>query len=156
MVVIIVIAGVRIKKLTRHVDSRGYVMEILRADDEEFMEFGQAYVSACFPGLVKAWHCHTKQWDHFCCVAGNAKIGLFDDREESATCGETQSIVIGELNPALIKIPPFVWHGMTALGGELAVVLNIPTETYDYEEPDELRREPFDPKIPFEWHVRGG
>ena len=150
------IEGVRIKQLTRNVDSRGYLMEILRADDEEFMEFGQAYVSACFPGIVKAWHCHAKQWDHFCCVAGNAKIGLFDDREDSATCGQTQTVIIGALSPALVKIPPFVWHGMMALGGELAVVLNLPTETYDYEEPDELRREAFDATIPFEWHVRGG
>ncbi len=151
-----VIQGVLIKPLTRHVDDRGYVMEILRADDPVFQHFGQAYVSACFPGIVKAWHCHELQTDHFCCIRGNAKIGLYDDRPDSATCGEARGIVIGELNPALIVIPPRVWHGMMAIGGETAVILNIPTESYNREQPDELRRDPFDPDIPFEWHTEGG
>ncbi len=155
MVVMALIEGVRIKPLTRHVDERGYVMEILRRDDAEFMDFGQAYVSACFPGIVKAWHCHRKQWDHFCCVRGNAKIGLFDDRPDSSTCGRAEGIVVGELNPVLVKIPPLVWHGMLALGGEVVVMLNIPTEPYNAEEPDELRRDPFDAEIPFEWHTKG-
>jgi len=150
------IDGVKIKHLKRHVDERGYVMEILRRDDELFTEFGQAYISACFPGMVKAWHCHEIQTDHFCCIQGNAKIGLYDDRPDSPTEGETQSIVIGELNPALIRIPTYVWHGMMALGGEMAVILNVPTEPYNAEDPDELRRDPFDPEIPFDWDTKGG
>jgi len=150
------IDGVIIKPLRRIVDDRGYVMVILREDDEEFRSFGQAYVSACLPGVVKAWHCHQKQWDYFCVVAGNAKVGLYDDREGSPTRGQTASLVIGELNPTLVVIPPLVWHGFTALGGQMAVLLNLPTLPYDEQEPDELRRPPFDPEIPFEWFIRGG
>ena len=150
------IEGVHIKQLKRIVDDRGYLMEILRADDEQFIQFGQAYISACFPGIVKAWHCHRKQWDNFCCVAGNTKVGLYDDRPDSSTRGQAQSFVIGQLNPVLIRIPPMVWHGMAAIGSETSVVLNIPTELYNYEEPDELRRDPFDPEVPFQWHTRGG
>ena len=149
------IEGVVVKKLARHVDERGYLMEILRRDDELFQQFGQAYVSACFPGLVKAWHCHRLQTDHFCCLAGNLKVGLYDDREGSSTCGQTQTIVIGMLNPALVIIPPLVWHGFMAVGGDTAVVLNLPTELYNYQQPDELRREAFDPDIPFEWKKEG-
>lgn len=151
-----VIEGVQIKPLTRHVDERGYVMEILRSDDPVFQQFGQVYISACFPGIVKAWHCHEIQTDHFCCIQGNAKIGLYDDRPDSPTCGEAQAVVMGVLKPTLVVIPPRVWHGMLALGGELAVVLNIPTETYNREQPDELRRDPFDPEVPFKWHTEGG
>lgn len=150
------IQGVKIRELTRHVDERGYVMEILRNNDEEFIKFGQVYVSAAFPGIIKAWHCHTRQVDLFCCIHGNARVGLYDDREDSATCGEAEGIVIGELNPAIVQIPRRVWHGFMALGGEVAVVLNVPTETYNREDPDELRRDLHDPDIPFEWHVEGG
>ncbi len=150
------IEGVKIKRLRRIVDDRGYLMEILRDDDELFIRFGQVYISACFPGVVKAWHCHRKQWDNFCVISGNAKIGLYDDRPDSPTFGEVDSIVIGELNPVLVQIPPMVWHGMAALGGQTAILLNIPTEHYDYDEPDELRRPPFDPEIPFEWFTKGG
>lgn len=150
------IEGVRIKKLQRHVDDRGWLMEILRDDDEIFLAFGQVYVSTCFPGVVKAWHCHERQTDSFCVLSGNAKIGLYDDREGSPTRGEVQAVVAGELNPIVVQIPPLVWHGFTALEGRSAVVLNVPTEHYDRENPDELRRDPFDPDIPFEWHSKHG
>lgn len=150
------IDGVHIKTLRRILDDRGYLMEILRDDDEFFRAFGQCYVSACFPGIVKAWHCHRRQWDHLCIVQGNAKLGLFDDREDSPTRGETMSLVLGQLNPVLVQVPPRVWHGYTPVGGEMAILLNVPTEHYNRDEPDELRRPPFDPAIPFQWLTEGG
>jgi dTDP-4-dehydrorhamnose 3,5-epimerase-like enzyme len=48
------IAGVVIKPLKLVADERGYLMEMLRADDPFFTTFGQAYVSATYPGVVKA------------------------------------------------------------------------------------------------------
>ena len=65
-------------------------------------------------------------------------------------------MVIGELNPVVLQIPPMVWHGFVAVGGRTAMVLNVPTEHYDPNHPDELRRPAFDPEIPFEWFTRGG
>jgi len=132
------------------------VMEILRDDDEMFVRFGQVYVSAAFPGVVKAWHCHQRQTDSFCVLRGNAMIGLYDDREVSPTCGQAQGIVCGELKPLVVQIPPLVWHGFRAVGGEMAVVLNISTEHYNADEPDELRRPLDDPAIPFDWFTKGG
>jgi dTDP-4-dehydrorhamnose 3,5-epimerase len=149
------IEGVTMKQLRRIVDERGYLMEILRSDEGMFRGFGQAYISACFPGMVKAWHCHEVQYDHFCCVSGNLKVGLYDDRDGSATEGQTGVLVVGELNPELVCIPPRVWHGFMAVGGHPAVVLNIPTEVYRYDCPDELRRDAFDPEIPFVWKREG-
>ena len=58
-------------------DERGWLMEILRADDAElFTKFGQTYVSATYPGVVKAWHYHRRQVDHFACVAGITTVEL--------------------------------------------------------------------------------
>jgi dTDP-4-dehydrorhamnose 3,5-epimerase len=150
------IDGVRIKALKRVLDDRGYLLEVLRDDDAIFQRFGQAYVSACFAGIIKAWHMHRIQTDHFCVVSGNMKVGLFDDRKGSPTCGQAEAIVIGELNPVLVAIPPLVWHGMMPVGGETALLLNIPTEHYNPDDPDEVRRDPLDPEIPFEWVTRGG
>ena len=150
------IYGVKIKQLVRHMDDRGDLMEILRDDDEMFIEFGQVYVSAVFPGIAKAWHCHEHQTDSFCVLRGNARIGLFDDRPDSPTCGETQSIVCGDLKPLAVQIPPLVWHGFAAVGAELALVLNVPNRHYDADAPDELRRPLEDPSIPFDWFSKGG
>ncbi|MFQ5809660.1 MAG: dTDP-4-dehydrorhamnose 3,5-epimerase family protein [Armatimonadota bacterium] len=145
------IDGVKMKSLTRHVDDRGYVMEILRRDDPEFVQFGQAYISTCRPGIVKAWHAHRLQTDNFCVVKGDARIGLYDDREGSPTRGETMDVVIGEGNPMLISIPPLVWHGQACVGAEPSILLNIPTEPYNHDDPDELRRDARDPDIEFDW-----
>jgi dTDP-4-dehydrorhamnose 3,5-epimerase len=150
------LAGVEIKSLAVHPDERGYLMEILRDDEEFYAGFGQVYVTTCYPGIVKAWHAHTRQTDHICCLTGTMKLGLFDDREDSPTRGETMSLILGLVHPALVKVPPGVWHGFTAVGGEMAMILNVPTEHYDYEHPDELRRDPCDPDIPFEWFTQGG
>ncbi len=39
------IEGVRVKQLKPIADERGRLMEILRADDETFQKFGQAYLT---------------------------------------------------------------------------------------------------------------
>ncbi len=152
----IMIDGVVIKSLRVIPDDRGYLMEVLRDDDEIFAGFGQVYVTSCYPGIVKAWHAHQRQVDNICCLQGVAKLGLFDGREDSPTGGQTQSIILGHLNPVLVQIPPLVWHGFTPVSSETILMLNIPTQHYVYDDPDELRREPFDPDIPFQWHTRGG
>ena len=148
------IHGVKTKSLTRHMDDRGYVMEILRDDDDLFIRFGQVYVATCDPGIIKAWHAHAKQTDNFCIIKGTAKIGLYDGRENSPTYRQTATYVLGELNPVLLQIPPGVWHGQMALGNEPSYLLNIPTEHYDRANPDELRADPFENDFNYDWIPR--
>ena len=50
------------KPLRLVADERGWLMEILRADETDlFTKFGQVYVSATYPGVVKAWHYHSRR-----------------------------------------------------------------------------------------------
>lgn len=150
------IVGVQVKKLRLIPDERGFLMEMLRNDWPEFDKFAQSYVTACYPGVIKAWHYHKKQWDHFVCVHGMAKVVLYDPREGSSTKGFVNEFHIGLLNPMLIKIPPMVYHGFTAEGNQPALIVNFPTELYDYAQPDEHRVPYNDPSIPYEWGVRHG
>jgi len=145
------IGGVQVRKLRFIPDERGYLMEMLRSDWPEFDRFGQSYVTACYPGAVKAWHCHKRQWDHLVCVSGMAKVVLYDPRQESATRGRINEFHMGELNPMLVKIPPLVYHGFTAEGGDRALVVNFPTELYNYNEPDESCLPYDEPSIPYSW-----
>src|SRR5688500_6449207 len=80
--------GVKTKARRPIPDERGVLMEVLRADDAElFTKFGQVYVSATYPGVVKAWHYHQVQVDNFACVAGMVKLVLVDTRADSPTAG---------------------------------------------------------------------
>lgn len=131
-------------------------MEILRSDNPEFQKFGQVYVTVAYPGVVKAWHYHRVQTDHFAVVAGMAKIALYDGREESPTRGSVMEIHMGERNPLLLIIPPGVMHGFKAAGDERAYLVNCPTELYNYDEPDEYRVDPHDNDIPYDWSLEEG
>lgn len=150
------IDGVKVKELKVIPDDRGLLMEMWRSDDPDFEKFGQCYVTMVYPGVVKAWHYHRKQTDHFVCVSGTAKVALHDRREGSPTFGQTDTFVIGWQRQRMIVIPPNVYHGFTAVGTEPALIVNVPTELYDYENPDEYRRPFDDPEIGYDWGVQNG
>jgi len=105
------IRDVTVKELKVIPDERGRLMEMLRCDDALFKKFGQVYLTTAYPGVVKAWHYHKKQWDHFVCVRGMMKVVLFDSRPESATRGEVNEFFLGDHRPILLQIPPLVYHG---------------------------------------------
>ena len=99
------IHGVKTKPLRLIPDERGWLLEILRADDTElFTKFGQVYVSATYPGVVKAWHYHRKQVDNFACVSGMLKLVLVDTRVGSVTEGVVNEFFIGTHNPTLMRM----------------------------------------------------
>jgi dTDP-4-dehydrorhamnose 3,5-epimerase len=147
------IDGVKVRQLKQIHDERGYLMEMLRSDWPEFEKFGQCYLTIAYPGVVKAWHYHKVQTDHFVVVKGTAKVVCYDDREGSPTKGEVNEFFPGERNPMLIKIPRLVVHGFKAIGGEAAYLVNVPTELYSYDEPDEHRL-PYDSsEVPYDWTI---
>ena len=88
------IEGVKVKKLKIIPDDRGRLMEILRADDDIFLKFGQVYMTTAFPGVVKAWHYHRLQTDSFTCVSGRMKLALYDARKKSGTYKELNDFII--------------------------------------------------------------
>jgi dTDP-4-dehydrorhamnose 3,5-epimerase len=150
------IEGVRIKQLKVMPDERGRLMEILRCDDPEFVGFGQVYMTTVYPGVVKAWHYHRKQIDNMTVVKGVMKLALYDDRADSTTRGEVNEFFISEHRPVLVQIPRGVLHGIKGVGTEEAVVINLVTEPYNREEPDEHRVEPHSPEIPYNWALKEG
>ena len=145
------IEGVKIKKLKVIPDERGRLMEMLRSDDELFIAFGQVYLTTAYPGVVKGWHYHKKQTDNMVVVKGMMKVVLYDGREGSSTKGEVNEFFMGIHNAILLQIPPFVFHGFKCTSEEEAMVINCPTETFNYEDPDEFRVDPHENDIPYDW-----
>jgi len=151
-----VIDGVVVRELKPLADERGWLVELLRSDWDVFEKFGQVYLTTVYPGVVKAWHYHKKQTDHMACVKGMLKLALFDSRKSSSTFRQIQEVFAGERKPLLVKIPPLVYHGFKAIGAETAYVINVPTETYNHEQPDEFRLPPNTKQIPYDWGLAPG
>jgi dTDP-4-dehydrorhamnose 3,5-epimerase len=150
------IDGVKTKKLRVIPDERGRLMEILRNDDELFLRFGQVYMTTTYPGVVKAWHLHKKQTDNVACVKGMIKLALYDAREQSPTFKQVDQFYLGLHNPLLVQIPKGIYHGWMCVSPDEAIIVNIPTENYNNETPDELRLDPHDNDIPYDWRRKDG
>ena len=150
------IDGVKVKKLRVIPDERGRLMEMVRADEEDFIKFGQVYMTTAYPEVVKGWHYHKKQYDNMVVIHGMMKIALYDMRKESPTYGEVNEFFAGPHNPIRITIPPGVCHGFKCISSEEAVVINTVSEPYDYETPDEYRTDPHDNDIPYDWNRQDG
>lgn len=150
------IEGVKTRELKRIPDERGYLMEMFRADWPEFEQFGQVYITAVYPGVVKGWHYHKLQDDNFVCVAGMAKVVLYDGRSDSPTHGEVNEFFIGTLKPMLVQIPKGVYHGFKGISEEVTLIVNIPTQTYNYSTPDEYRLPAHTDEIPYDWTRKDG
>jgi len=150
------IEGVAVKKLKPIPDDRGRVMEILRKDDDIFQQFGQVYLTTAYPGVVKAWHYHKLQTDHFCCISGMMKLVLYDNRNGSPTYGHINEFYLGKHNNAVVVIPPEVYHGFKCVGPAEAMVVNVPTHPYNHQSPDEHRLDPHDSEIPYDWSRKDG
>ena len=138
--------GIVIKPLRRHVDERGFFMELMRADWKDVLGedvFVQANLSITYPGIVRAWHRHRRgQVDYFIVIRGCAKICAYDEEtkelDEIISCGD---------NPQVVRIPGHYWHGFKALGVEPVWLVYFVTKLYDYKNPDEERRPWNDPTI---------
>ena len=151
------IDGVKVKPLKVISDERGWLMECLRADDGGIFEkFGQAYITAVNFGVVKAWHYHKVQNDNIAAVHGMVKVALYDNREGSPTRGEVNEFFMGDRNPMLLHIPAGVYHGFKGISPGETLVLNIPTEVYCRENPDEFRVDPHTNHIPYSWERKDG
>ncbi|MDB5293854.1 MAG: dTDP-4-dehydrorhamnose 3,5-epimerase-like enzyme [Phycisphaerales bacterium] len=148
------IDGVRITPLRQIPDERGKIMQMLRSDAPHFLQFGEIYFSCVYPGAIKAWHIHKKMTLNYAVPVGNIKFVLYDERESSPTRGQVQEIYLGPESYNLVTVPPMVWNGFKGIGTQMALVANCASIPHDAEEI--MRRDPFDPSVPYKWDIKHG
>lgn len=136
------IEGVKQVELKAHVDDRGYLIEILRSNDEHFSKFGQVYLVGNFAsGTIRAFHKHNLMWDWFFISHGAAKFVLVDDRQNCKTYKQMDIFVCSSRNPSLIVVPPGVYHGWMSLEDDTQMI-SMASQVYNREKPDEVRMPP--------------
>jgi dTDP-4-dehydrorhamnose 3,5-epimerase len=148
------IDGMSVTPLRRIPDERGAVLHMLRDDSEGFERFGEIYFSMVYPGAIKAWHRHELMTLNYAVPVGMVKLVCYDDRPDSPTRGVLVELHVGELNYALVTIPPLVWNGFKGEGTVPALIANCSTV---HHSPDEIERlDPFSEQIPYDWALRHG
>lgn|SRR3989338_2240744 len=144
------IEGVTLTALRQISDERGTVLHMLRCDAPEFSRFGECYFSEVLPGAVKAWKRHRTQTQNLAVPVGRIRLLIYDDRQESVTCGELQEIELGRPDAYLrVSIPPCLWYGFTCISDAPALLVNCADQPHDPRE-SELRSLN-DITIPYLW-----
>lgn len=140
----VLIEGIVVKDLIKHVDERGFFSELLREDWNELLgedSIVQFNLSYSYPGIVRAWHRHLRgQVDYFICIEGAIKVCAYDDREDSETYGELDEIVLSSERLRVVRIPGILWHGYKAIGTKPIRLLYGVNRIYNSKDPDEERR----------------
>jgi dTDP-4-dehydrorhamnose 3,5-epimerase len=149
------IDGVVIREVLHVPRDHGVITEMFRPEwDPTGLPVVHIYQSRLFPGAIGAWSCHASSVDRLFVNQGHLKLVLFDDRDASPTKGRIAEVWIGDTRPAFVVLPAGVWHGIQNLGSSDALMLNYPTNAYNYEDPDHWRL-PYDtPEIPYTWRSR--
>ena len=134
------IEGLEIINLKVNLDDRGYLFEVIH--NYEIPRFGQVYiVGDPVRGVIRAFHKHDALWDYFCIVKGSAKFVFSDDRKNSATYQQRETIILSERLPKTIIVPPGVYHGWMSLEDD-TIMASTGSEIYNKEKPDECRISP--------------
>jgi dTDP-4-dehydrorhamnose 3,5-epimerase len=134
----------------------GVLTEVARASWEVLdRPVAQVHLTTTFPGRTRAWGLHQASTDRLFVVSGLVKLVVFDGRLDSPTQGHLTEIVVSERNPGLLIVPPSLYHGWRNIGVTESIVINMPTEMYNYEDPDALDM-PWDSAaakelIPYTW-----
>ena len=143
------IAGVQIKEMKNVVIRSGILTECFRPEwfDPPFQAAHVVYMSL-MPGGISSWHCHRRQSDVIVAVRGQLRVGLYDDRTESATYESFSQMNLSVARPMALRVPPLIWHAIKNPTGEEAAYIVVNDEVFNYEEPDDWILPPDSDAIP--------
>lgn len=144
------IEGVTVREVRHVAKATGWLTEVFRRDwlgDE--LPIDQIFQVVLWLGGLSAWHAHAHTTDRLFATSGLVRLVLFDARKDSPTHGLVNEFRIGVVRPALVTIPPRIWHGIQAIGPDPACVLNAVDRAYDYEHPDHWRIPADSPDVPY-------
>jgi dTDP-4-dehydrorhamnose 3,5-epimerase len=149
------IAGVKLHEVKNVPRSPGgYLTEVYRRDWQlDDLDVDQVFQSVLEPGQTTAWHAHRLTTDRIFVNWGMLTVVLYDARGQSRTFGRVNEFLFGSRRPAIVVIPPGVWHGIQNRGSEPAALLNLVDRAYSYDEPDHWRLPVDTPEIPYRFEA---
>lgn len=121
---------VEIKKLEKHEDKRGWLVEVLRSD-KIHEDINHIYFSVSNPDAVRGNHYHTRKIEWLCVIKGMASLLLKDNDSK-----ERKELVLSGENPIIVKIFPNVTHAIKNVGSDNMHLIAIVNEVFDPKDPD--------------------
>lgn len=126
--------GVLLSDLRQISHPKGDIFHALKATDESYHGFGEAYFSFVNKGEVKGWKCHTHMALNLVVPQGEIRFVVFDGREGSHTQGEYKEVVLSPKYYKRLTIAPNLWVAFQGCGQGANMLLNIASIPHDPEE----------------------
>ena len=112
----------------------GDVLHALKASEDEFHGFKEAYFSTIKRNKIKAWKRHLLMTMNLIIPVGKVQFNFYDDNKNLL-----KNTIVGEDNYCRITVPPMIWFGFKGLSSHTSYILNISDEIHN---PSEVEREP--------------
>ena len=132
----------KINKLEVHQEERGWLVNLLRADELE-KPVGQIHITSIKPGYIRGNHYHSKRMEWFFIITGKAKLCLQDTKDPSTSlrAGKSICLNLSEKGPKVITIFPGVAHAVKNVGKEMVYLVSAQSDIYNPKSPDAFRWE---------------
>ncbi len=121
--------GVILTPVKRIHHPKGDVYHALKATEESFDTFGEAYFTTVHFNDTKGWKKHTKMTMNLVVPVGKVCFYLHEEKS-----GETFSVELGEDNYQRLTVKPGVWMAFRGAGEGLNLVLNLASIPHDSNE----------------------
>ena len=108
-------------------------LHFLKASEECFCGFGEAYFSTIFQNVEKDWRLHKRAVSNVVVISGRIELIFEDPRPESSSFNATKKIILSPDDYYRITIPPGIWWKFKGLE-KLNIVANISDLEHDPEE----------------------
>ena len=112
----------------------GDVLHALKASEDEFHGFKEAYFSTIKRNKIKAWKRHLLMTMNLIIPVGKVQFNFYDNNKNLL-----KNTIVGEDNYCRITVPPMIWFGFKGLSSHTSYILNISDEIHN---PSEVEREP--------------
>jgi len=122
---------VKIHDLILHKDERGWLSEIIRAEQLEDKTFGQITVAVTAPNKVRGNHYHRHKREWFCVVKGTMKLYLKDVKTK-----KTSEYILSEKKLQSIRVTPGLSHALKNIGAEYSILIIYYSKPYDPKDTD--------------------
>lgn len=145
------IDGVLTRSVISYVDHRGRLFELINIERDPEMWAAPVIASYVFtirPGTLKGWGVHEHKEDRYNLISGESLTVLYDARFDSPTYKQVQEVSLSPQGIRQLLIPAGVWHLSINVSPEETVLVNFPTQPYNYEAPDRLTLPWYSSEIP--------
>ena len=118
--------GVVVTPLKKIHHPKGDVFHALKADEPDFVQFGEAYFTTIRAGDIKGWKKHTHMVMNLVVPLGEVIFYLHAEQDN-----KTYTVRIGDANYARLTIPAGLWVAFRGVNPDLNLVLNIASIAHD-------------------------